>query len=182
MNNYIRVYDDALMTSACDKAIRIYNENESLHERFDNDKTPNFTQLNFTKNRNLDTYLHAYLIGKTQQYIDIYRSSISDTYFFPKEYGFEEFRIKHYNADGIDQFDTHVDSATMQSSKRFLAFFWYLNDVELGGDTIFMNTGFNIRPKKARLVIFPPFWMFPHKGAAPISGEKFLLSSYLNYI
>ena len=179
MNNYLKVYDNAISDDMCDRALDFYNYHPNLHRRFDNDKVPNFTQVNFTVNRNLDFELHEYFVNNAQKYIAEYRSKLYDTNFFPEEYGFEEFRIKHYNCDGIDQFDTHVDSASMHSSKRFLAFFWYLNDVELGGETIFMNI--NIRPKKGRLVIFPPFWMFPHKGAAPISDEKYLMSSYLNY-
>ena len=175
----MKVYESAVTDDFCDRALDFYNYNPNLHERYDNDKKPNFTQVNFTRNRNLDFDLHDYFVSKAQEYVAEYRSKLYDTNFFPEEYGFEEFRIKHYMNNGIDQFDTHVDSASMHSAKRFLAFFWYLNDVELGGETVFMDTA--IRPKKGRLVIFPPFWMFPHKGAAPISDEKFLISSYLNY-
>jgi hypothetical protein len=182
INDYIKVYDKAISDEMCDRALDFYNFNPNLHLRIDNYNKPNFTQVNFTKNRNLDFDLHEYFLCKAQEYIIQYRSKLYDTQLFPEQYGFEEFRIKHYMNNGIDQFDTHVDSADHLSSKRFLAFFWYLNDVELGGDTIFMNTGFNTRPQKGKLVIFPPFWMFPHKGAAPISGEKYLMSSYLNYI
>ena len=179
IDNYVQVYNNAISDEMCDRALDFYNYNPNLHERFDNDKIPNFTQVNFTRNRNLDFILHDYFVCKAQEYVADYRSMIYDTKFFPEEYGFEEFRIKHYMNNGIDQFATHIDSATMQSSKRFLAFFWYLNDVELGGETFFSHT--SIQPKKGRLVIFPPFWMFPHMGAVPISDEKFLMSSYLNY-
>lgn len=177
----MKVYESAVTDDFCDRALDFYNYNPNLHERYDNDKKPNFTQVNFTRNRNLDFELHDYFVSKAQEYVADYRFMLYETTkFFPEKYGFEEFRIKHYKNDGIDQFAIHVDSATMQSSKRFLAFFWYLNDVEIGGETFFMHT--SIQPKKGRLVIFPPFWMFPHKGAPPISGEKFLMSSYLNYI
>ena len=56
---------------------------------------------------------------------------------------------------------------------------WYLNDVENGGETEFLNV--SIKPKAGTLVVFPPLWMFPHKGNAPISGSKYLLSTYLHY-
>jgi len=38
-----------------------------------------------------------------------------------------------------------------------------------------------IKPKKGTLIIFPPLWMFPHKGNPPISESKYLLSTYLHY-
>ena len=76
-------------------------------------------------------------------------------------------------------FDTHVDVMDYNSARRFLSFFWYLNDVEIGGETRFYNL--EITPKKGTLVVFPPLWMFPHKGEPPLSGEKYLLSTYLHY-
>lgn len=69
-----------------------------------------------------------------------------------------------------------MDYAT---SRRFLSFFWYLNDVDQGGETVFDDL--IIQPKTGRMVVFPPLWMFPHKGCIPISNEKYLLSTYLHY-
>ena len=65
------------------------------------------------------------------------------------------------------------------SCSRFLSFLWYLNDVDDGGYTIF--NGMKIDPKKGRLVMFPPMWMFPHMGEEPISNTKYIMSSYLRY-
>ena len=30
-----------------------------------------------------------------------------------------------------------------------------------------------------RLVVFPPYWMFQHEGRPPVSGDKYILSTYL---
>ena len=30
-----------------------------------------------------------------------------------------------------------------------------------------------------RLVVFPPYWMYQHEGIAPVSGDKYILSTYL---
>jgi hypothetical protein len=76
-------------------------------------------------------------------------------------------------------FDTHVDVQDYASARRYLAFLWYLNDVEDGGKTVF--TGLTIAPKRGTLIVFPPLWMFPHKGEPPISGPKYILSGYLHY-
>ena len=76
-------------------------------------------------------------------------------------------------------FNTHVDVMKLISCPRFLSFLWYLNDVDEGGSTIFNNL--KIKPKKGRLVIFPPMWMFPHMGEEPVSNTKYVMSSYLSY-
>ena len=61
----------------------------------------------------------------------------------------------------------------------FITYLWYLNDVETGGNTIFRD--FMIQPKRGSLLVFPPMWMFPHKGEPPISGSKYIMSTYLHY-
>ncbi|WP_394687711.1 hypothetical protein [uncultured Xanthomonas sp.] len=32
-----------------------------------------------------------------------------------------------------------------------------------------------------RLLIFPPYWMFLHAGLPPRSGDKYILSTYLEF-
>ena len=59
---------------------------------------------------------------------------------------------------------------------------WYLNDVEEGGSTEFTEFELAIQPKAGSLLIFPPFWMFPHKGNLLKTGKKYLLSTYLHYL
>ena len=100
---------------------------------------------------------------------------------FPLSHAFEEFRIKRYNVGGKDRFDTHVDVTDYPSARRFLSFFWYLNDVEEGGETEFLNLDLKVTPKAGRLVMFPPMWMYPHKGHPPVSNNKYLLSTYLHF-
>jgi hypothetical protein len=61
--------------------------------------------------------------------------------------------------------------------------FTYLNDVEEGGETEFESEfGFTVKPKQGRMVVFPPMWMFPHRGKQPISNSKYILSTYLHYV
>jgi len=76
-------------------------------------------------------------------------------------------------------FDTHVDVTDHESSRRFLSFLFYLNDVDVGGETVF--EGVTIQAKTGRLVVFPPLWMFPHVGKSPITNNKYIISTYLHY-
>jgi prolyl 4-hydroxylase len=65
------------------------------------------------------------------------------------------------------------------TARRFLSFIFYLNDVEQGGETVFANL--RVKPEKGLLLMFPPMWMFPHRGDPPISNTKYILSVYLHY-
>lgn len=175
--------DNSLDHRVCDELISTFNSNPELYERYDNDGRPNFTQLNLTKHQKIHPIIHDYIMGESFKLLDEYRNRLPDeTAFWPKTFAFEEFRIKHYKEGGHDQFDMHVDSISISTAKRFLVFFWYLNDVEDGGNTDFPFLGLSFKPKKGSIFMFPPMWLFPHKGCPVIKGEKYLLSSYLHYM
>jgi hypothetical protein len=181
IDDFIHVYENSLEDHICDSLVNLFDGVSDCHESIQNQGKPNFTQFNFTKNSDANDEvktLHNHIIKKVYMYRDLYYDFV-DRRVFPSEHAFEQFRIKRYNVGGEDRFDTHVDVADYSSARRFLSFFWYLNDVEEGGETEFAFD--TIKPKKGSLVIFPPLWMFPHKGNPPISGPKYLLSTYLHY-
>lgn len=181
LNDFIQVHENVLEQNTCDFLINLFESNLDKHERIENQGKPNFTQFNLTENRGLNdkvSEIHNLLISKVFEYRNQYYEFI-DSRCFPEKHNFEQFRIKKYNNDGNDLFDTHVDVTDHESSRRFLSFMWYLNDVEVGGETIFKDL--TVIPKRGTLLIFPPLWMFPHKGSIPVSSSKYLLSTYLHY-
>ena len=178
--DYISIYDNSLSEEVCDFLIEIYENNFNSHQYIDQNNRPKFTQLNLTQlaSKNDDTKrMHNFLLNTIIHYKNKY-SEIIDSESFPKKFAFEEIRIKKYKIRE-DLFDWHVDVKDYSSSKRFLSFLWYLNDVEDGGETKFST--FKIKPKKGRLIVFPPLWMFPHSGMIPLSNHKYILSTYLHY-
>jgi hypothetical protein len=181
LNDLIHVYEGALEENICDFLISLFDQIPDKHERYDNEGKPNFTQLNFTEHRELTpevSQVHNHIIKKIFEYRDKYYEFINKNV-FPKEHALEQFRIKKYNPGGNDRFDTHVDVVDHASARRFLSFMWYLNDVETGGQTIFKD--FVVQPRKGTLIMFPPLWMYPHRGDPPISGSKYIMSAYLHY-
>jgi prolyl 4-hydroxylase len=178
LNDLIHVHENVLDATTCKSLIDIFEKNKDKHERIEQNRTPNFTQFNLTQYSNEYKKIHNLVISKTLEYKKRYYEFI-DNRCFPEENAFEQFRIKKYNNDGNDAFDTHVDVEDHASARRFLSFFWYLNDVEEGGETVFSDLV--IKPETGKLVIFPPLWMFPHRGNPPISNVKYLLSTYLHY-
>ena len=184
LRDYVQVVDDALSKDICDRVIKLFHQPDSDDKkiRFDRNQRPNYTLFNFTENRHLDPELHIQCEQSALKAIDYYKSKVQETYWWPKTYGFEQFRVKYYRNNDDDMFATHVDGGNFGSSKRFFLFFWYLNDVEEGGETTLDNLGIKVTPKAGRMVMFPPFWMYPHTGHKPISGPKYLLSTYLHYV
>lgn len=103
---------------------------------------------------------------------------------WPTQVGFEKFRIRRYD-ENTGKYGRHVDVGDHASARRFLAFFFYLNDVAEGGETVFFGNDdaeeMVIKPKRGTLVMFPPLWTLPHAGKTPISGPKYMVGSYLHY-
>ena len=181
LRDLIHVYENDLESDVCNFLIDVFEQFSDKHERLDNDGKPNFTQFNLTQNHQLSdeiTKIHNHIIHKTLAHRDKYYEFINSKV-FPSEHAFEQFRIKKYNPDGIDQFDTHVDVIDHETSRRYLSFMWYLNDVNEGGKTVFKDI--EIQPKQGTLIVFPPLWMYPHKGEPPTSGSKYIMSTYLHY-
>lgn len=177
----IHVHENALSSDVCSNLIDIFESLSSSHERIENDRKPNFTQLNLTALSKTDegvNSIHQILVKSVLQYKKEYYKFI-DERCFPERNAFEQFRIKKYNNNGEDAFDCHVDVLDYASARRFLSFMWYLNDVETGGETIFKDI--TIKPEQGKLVIFPPLWMYPHIGSPPISNNKYILTTYLHY-
>lgn len=181
MNDFIQTYDDALEPETCKFLIDVFENCPNHQEVIDNDKKPSFTQFNLTENRNISDEVekvHQHIISKLIEYRNRYYEYV-DSRVFPEKHNYEQFRIKRYNNDGNDLFDTHVDVMDHASARRFLSYLFYLNDVSEGGETVFQ--GLTTLPKCGRLLMFPPLWTFPHRGNAPRSNPKYILTAYLHY-
>jgi hypothetical protein len=64
---------------------------------------------------------------------------------------------------------------------RLVLWMYYLNDVESGGETEFYFQKKSIKPKKGTVVIAPAGFTHTHRGNAPLSGDKYILTSWLLY-
>jgi hypothetical protein len=62
---------------------------------------------------------------------------------------------------------------------RTLLFMFYLNDVAEGGQTEFFYQQRAIQPKAGRMVIAPAYFTHTHRGCTPISGDKYILTSWI---
>ena len=92
------------------------------------------------------------------------------------------FQVQKY-AKSYGYYRPHVDSFPMPFSSvgdRVLAMVIYLNDVDYGGETNFPLHEVAVTPKAGRIVFFPATWTHPHESRVPISGDKWIVSSFIN--
>ncbi|MEM9305569.1 MAG: 2OG-Fe(II) oxygenase [Pseudomonadota bacterium] len=173
LTDFVQVYDDVLSPDLCERITRLFDRSRVVRREMEDvksfdelviDGVPEWMQIHLT------------LEQLKEQALGRYQSDCPGE--FPDSWDFEAFRIKRYLADRGDEFRVHADGYNLSSAKRFLVCFWYLNDVADGGETVFPRLGLRVRPKAGRLIMFPPFWMFDHAGLAPVSGPKYIISTY----
>ncbi|MEL1265636.1 2OG-Fe(II) oxygenase [Pseudoxanthomonas putridarboris] len=88
--------------------------------------------------------------------------------------------MKRYAAERAEGFQLHFDSIG-DVCDRYLVFLWYLNDVDDGGTTDFPLLDLKVTPRRGRLLMFPPYWMYQHRGCPSPSRDKYILSTYLRF-
>ena len=192
MDKYIKIYDDVIDADSCNMLIGKFEaaEEDQYEEvrQVERDKAIAFTQINLVNNEDWASVQN----GMLQVFQDYIMAYINDCNIQPKQwpplYGYEAIRIKRYLNNDYDRFDPHVDVLNTETSRRFLSFFIYLNDVDEGGETEFININkpgtyipLKIKPRQGQLLMFPPLWMYYHAGLKPVSNPKYLINSYCHY-
>lgn len=188
LSHFVRVYDEVFPADFCNDLIAEFDkakESSSPAMRHSDHKWEqdyrSFNEIDITKDDNFSNFINPYY-DRIKQVYSHYKSVV-DNSFFPMQHAFEDARMKKYEANDHDQFGWHIDVGDKASSSRFLVMFAYLNDVEEGGLTRFKSENdFTVKPKQGRIVVFPPMFMYPHIGEKPVSGPKYILSTYVHYV
>lgn len=97
--------------------------------------------------------------------------------------GDEGFRMIRYTTDNstaghVQQHTFHVDGGQEGPGQRprVLAALVYFNEVEEGGETLFLNQGLEVQPKCGRVTIFPSAFPYVHAGRRVTRGSKYTMT------
>ena len=184
LTDYVRTYPNVLSESVCQTIIKNFDESDSVYT--DREQRPSFRELNISQRYHAKdpkwVAEQNLLIDIFDECMDQYMEELDLGADFPAKYSYEEFRLKMYENNNYDQFKEHVDIYDYNSARRFLVVFLYLNDVAEGGETSFSNLQLSVSPKRGRILIFPPTWMYRHAGLPPVSSDKYILGTYLHYL
>ena len=181
LRHYIRVYDNNLEPELCRKMLESFSSLErfqrpngrGIHRGLEDSA---WTELNVT--RLADAAFLAMFRGLIDGAFERYNRELGLAIDVPNSMNLADLMLKRYRPGQNERFQLHFD-AVYQKADRYLVFLWYLNEVEHGGETVFPQLDVTIRPAPGRLLIFPPFWMYQHEGRPPLSGDKYIISTYL---
>ena len=177
----VMVYPNRLGQAECNALIRGFEARASEQVMRQGDgNAPRFTELNLTQ---CWPEGHELAFAAILPAFETYSRDVQiDAMQWPADLAFEELRLKRYCTDNDEQFPNHVDVGDHASARRFLAALLYLNDVDEGGATEFPRWGQQIQPAVGSVLVFPPLWPWLHAGRPPISGPKYILSTYMHYV
>ena len=187
LKRFIKIYDDALSKDFCDQMVsqfehQTFNQTgpagQPLNSSYIGNDASHWTEMNIDAQESWHQYTDT-LIENCHSFSERYATETGA--FLPNRMMLEAFRIKRYKAKNSDNFSPHIDADCIERAARYLVYIWYLSDVERGGETKFFNINYSVKPKKGRLLIFPPYWLFPHAGKTPISGDKYIVGNFLKF-
>ena len=90
------------------------------------------------------------------------------------------FNVQKYSAGGHYS-SIHTERFNLQYSDRLFAWMTYLNNVKDGGETNFSHYGIRVKPEIGKTLIWPAEWTHAHNGGIVNSGEKYIITGWMNF-
>ena len=177
LSDFVQIYDNTLDENKCNFLIDLIEQNPECVQNEDEDY---YSVMNLTELRDSSmevNEIHNSLIKIVFDHRDKYYE-LFDKRVFPEKHAFEQFKIERYVPNEEEHFFTHIGVKDYSSARRFLCFMWYLND-NAAGQNKFLDLF--IQPERGKLVVYPPFWMFPYKKFEPVQEPQYILKTYLHY-
>jgi len=190
-DKYIYVNNNSLSPEICEEIINIF-ENDNTYKRKgvcgnkmnggvnpDIKDTTDYSITHFDPNFvDIFDLLYKelnYSIKKYTESIDFDKYKHLDNYDYIRGTCFQ---MQKYNKN-IGKFEYHVDENTDIDTKenRIIVYLWYLNTVDIGGETEINNS--IIKPTAGKLLLFPATWTYPHCGCKPISDDKYIITGWV---
>jgi len=192
IKDFIGVYDGYIPDEACDEAIELFKKYQEFNKVFSR-----FSSEGSTQDRKNDKQLFCSPEVLTDQEFNVNKlKSLIINFDMALRHYYTETNFKKYTAEDIitDHVKIqktipsqgyhvwHVEHGQgRENEKRVLVYSIYLNTVEDGGETEFLYQSQRVKAVKRRICIFPASFPYVHRGNPPLSGEKYILTSWINY-
>jgi len=187
IENFIGIYDNYILPEECDKAIKLFDDQHKFKNTLNRQAFESAPTLNkkdnqfFAKEHNIDIWWSE--LKPMMANFDIAFRNYSETTGAQEAYS-QEF---HYSVMKIQKtlptegyHVWHIEhNHGFDNEPRAFAFTVYLNDVKEGGETEFLHFSKRVKPKKGRIVIWPAAFPYVHRGNPPLSGKKYILTSWM---
>jgi|SRR5210317_616278 len=187
INNFIGVYDNYITKEECNKAIKLFEDQNKFNNTINRIGFEQASILQkqdqqfFAAPNNISVWwesLKPMIVNfdlAWRHYIE--NTGASDAYGVP--FHFTQLKLqKTLPTEGYHVWHIEHNKGWEQEPRAFV-YSIYLNDVEDGGETEFLHFSKRVKPKTGRIVIWPAGFPYVHRGNPPLSGEKYILTSWM---
>ena len=201
-DDFIGVFDEAFTKQQCEGFVRFFKNAEKAGMVVNRQNSENVSP--FSKNDLSTTangmFLSQFMLDKHPELAEVYvhATEFSNTLMntalkeycraYPGLAGFPDAEKKLLMQDSKIQKTVpgqgyhvwhHEHGTSGRAPRRLLAFSLYLNDVAEGGETEFLYQKIRFKPIMGQLLIWPAYFTHAHRGNQPLSGEKYLLTGWI---
>ena len=187
IENFIGIYDNYILPEECNKAIKLYENQNKFNNTFDRmifekqSILQKQDKLFFAENNNIDVWWESLkpMIINFEMAWENYKKNTGAGDAYGTPFYFTSLKIqKTLPTEGYHVW--HVEHQKgYENEPRAFVFSIYLNDIEEGGETEFLHFSKRVKPKTGRIVIWPAGFPYVHRGNPPLSGEKYILTSWM---
>jgi hypothetical protein len=188
INNFIATYDNYITPEECNKAIKLYEDQNKFNNtinRIGFEKASILKkqdQQYFAANDNVDIWwesLKPIMVNFDLAWNHYVKNIGADDAYDGGPFHFTTLKIqKTLPTEGYHVW--HIEHGKgFDNEPRAFAFSIYLNNVDEGGETEFLHFSKRVKPKTGRIVIWPAAFPYLHRGNPPLSGEKYILTSWM---
>mgnify|MGYP003114750651 CR=1 FL=1 len=188
IENFIGVYDNYITENECDKAISLFEDQHKFNKTIDRMLIQNqpITEMQdqqfFAGGYNIKFWYEELkpLILNFDLAWQHYNKKVGATAAYDQEKFFYT-TVKIQRTLPTEGYHVwHIEhNRGYENECRAFVYTIYLNDVEEGGETEFLHFSKRVKPKKGRIVIWPAAFPYVHRGNPPLSGKKYILTSWL---
>lgn len=188
INNFIGVYDNYITQEECNKVIKFYENQNKFNNtinrlEFENSPiTQKQDQTYFALPGNIDvwwTELKSIIFNFDMAWKHYEKNVGALESYGQDTFHYDQLKIqKTLPTEGYHVWHLEHQGSFHESSRAFV-YSIYLNDVEEGGETEFLHFSKRVKPKTGRIVIWPAGFPYVHRGNSPLSGEKYILTSWM---
>ena len=189
INNFIGVYDNYITPEECDKAIKLFEDQNKFNKTFNRLSSEKTNILNkqdqqfFANQENINVWwqeLKSMMVNYEIAFRHYVSNTGAQTAYDNNSFHFTNVKIqKTLPTEGYHVW--HIEHGLgYENEARAFVYSIYLNDVEEGGETEFLHFSKRVKPKKGRIVIWPAAFPYVHRGNPPLSGAKYILTSWMN--
>jgi len=187
INNFIGVYDNYILPEECHKAIQLFENQDKFNKTLNRIAVENASILQkqdqqyFANASNIDVWweeLRSMMFNFDLAWNHYLKNTGADNAYDVK-FNYTSLKIqKTLPTEGYHTWHIEHGKGFDYESRAFV-FSIYLNDVEKGGETEFLHFSKRVEPKTGRIVIWPAAFPYVHRGNPPLSGEKYILTSWM---